>query len=54
VLGRLGRYAHSEAYVAAAAGAAGLAVATMRPEMIRLEMGQPVDGLLVVLERRAA
>jgi predicted TPR repeat methyltransferase len=53
-LGRLGRYAHTDGHVAAAAGAAGLTVAAMRPEPIRLEGGVPVPGLFVVLELRAA
>jgi len=53
-LGRLGRYAHSDTHIAAAAAAAGLAVLAMRPEAVRLEAGVPVPGLLVILQRPAA
>jgi predicted TPR repeat methyltransferase len=53
-LGRLGRYAHTEGHVVTAAGAAGLAVTTLRREAVRLEGGAPVPGLFVVLERKDA
>ena len=53
-LGRLGRYAHTEAYVEAAAAAAGLAVVRQAAETVRLEIGLPVRGLLVTLEGAAA
>jgi predicted TPR repeat methyltransferase len=51
-LGRLGRYALTEGHIIATARAAGLSVAAMRPEAVRLEGGEPVPGLFVVLERR--
>jgi predicted TPR repeat methyltransferase len=53
-LGRLGRYAHGEAHVAAAAAAAGLRVALLRAETVRLEVDVPVAGLFVTLERLGA
>jgi predicted TPR repeat methyltransferase len=53
-LGRLGRYAHSHAHIAAAAEAAGLAVMSAREEAVRLESGVPVTGLIVVLEGPSA
>jgi len=52
-LGRLGRYAHSAAYVAAVGRDAGLTLAALHSETVRLEMGLPVAGLLVALERGA-
>jgi predicted TPR repeat methyltransferase len=54
VLGRLGRYAHDPAYVAAAAANSGFVVRECRPETIRTEAGAPVAGLLAVLQRPAA
>ena len=53
-LGSLGRYAHGEAHVRAAAAGAGLHVAALRRETMRLEQGEPVHGLLVILERPPA
>ena len=50
-LGRLGRYAHGDAHVAAAAAAAGLVAVSVRAEPVRLEGGMPVPGLIVTLER---
>lgn len=46
-LGRLGRYAHAEAYVLAAAEDAGLVVSRVEREIQRLEAGAPVAGLIV-------
>jgi len=53
-LGPLGRYAHSEAHIMAAAGAAGLTVAAMPVETVRLEVDVPVAGLIVTLQRPPA
>jgi predicted TPR repeat methyltransferase len=53
-LGRRGRFAHTRNHIAAAADAAGLKVAVLRPEIIRLEAGVPVPGLFAVLERTRA
>jgi len=52
-LGRMGRYAHSEAHVLAAGREAGLTLASMREDVLRLDGGAPVQGLVVVLERLA-
>jgi predicted TPR repeat methyltransferase len=53
-LGWLGRYAHTQDHVILAAAQAGLTVAAMRREVIRVEDGVPVQGLFVVLQARAA
>jgi predicted TPR repeat methyltransferase len=53
-LGRLGRYAHAAHHVAQAARDAGLGVAELRDEAIRLEAGVPVPGLFVTLTKEAA
>jgi len=50
-LGRGGRYAHGADHVAAAAGAAGLAVATLEDAVLRREAGADVPGRLVVARR---
>lgn len=42
-----GRYCHSEAYVRQALADSGLQVREIRAEVLRLELGQPVDGLVV-------
>ena len=49
VLGEDGRYAHADAAVAARAGAAGLAVALLRPAAVRRENGRDVPGRVVLL-----
>jgi len=49
--GRLGRYAHARSYVARAADAAGFRCLTLDRETLRYEAGDPVTGLIVVLER---
>ena len=54
LLGHLGRYAHTDAHIEAAAEAAGLAVVARRTETVRMEIGLPVPGLLVTLARLAA
>jgi predicted TPR repeat methyltransferase len=46
-----GRYSHTEAYVRDAVAAAGLRVRELVPEPLRLELGEPVAGLLVVVEQ---
>jgi predicted TPR repeat methyltransferase len=46
-----GRYSHSEAFVAEAAAAAGLAVLRNVPIVPRSEHGKPVDGRLCVLRK---
>jgi predicted TPR repeat methyltransferase len=48
------RYAHAEAYVREALGAAGLAVAHLAETPVRSEKGVPVDGLVVVAQPRDA
>jgi len=50
-LHRQGRYAHSVAYVTAAALQAGFAVHSLEREVLRFEADSPVAGILVVLER---
>jgi predicted TPR repeat methyltransferase len=50
-LGRQGRYAHAEHYVARAAAASGLTVRRAVPEILRNEADAPVFGLIVVLQR---
>jgi predicted TPR repeat methyltransferase len=42
------RYRHSEAYLREALGAAGLVPVILRPEVLRTDGGQPVNGFLVV------
>ena len=49
-LGRQGRYGHTEAYVRAAASAAGFAIAELAAETQRFENEAPVPGLFAVLE----
>ena len=46
-LGRQGRYAHAEAYIVAAATAAGCVVNRVDHEALRFEADAPVDGLIV-------
>lgn len=46
-LGRQGRYAHAEAYVVAAATAAGLTVSKVEHQTLRFEADAPVAGLIV-------
>ncbi|SMH45421.1 methyltransferase [Azospirillum agricola] len=46
-----GRYAHREAYVRAALAAAGLAVASLGRDTLRLESGVPVAGLVVLARK---
>ena len=48
-----GRYSHTEGYVRDALTSAGLQVLEIEPETLRLELGEPVAGLLVVAERSA-
>jgi predicted TPR repeat methyltransferase len=49
--GRLGRYAHSARYAAAAAAACGFRCLALDRETLRYEAGGAVAGLLMVLER---
>lgn len=51
VLQRNGRYNHGEPYVRGALAAAGLAARSIATETLRMEVGQPVAGLLVVAGR---
>ncbi len=51
VLGRMGRYAHDAAYIAATAESLGFRCLTCDREALRHEGGDPVAGLLIVLER---
>jgi predicted TPR repeat methyltransferase len=53
-LGRLGRYGHSAAYVERAASSAGFVIREAERETLRCEMGAPVPGLIIALQRRAA
>jgi predicted TPR repeat methyltransferase len=48
-----GRYSHTERYVRDAVGSAGLHLREIGPETLRLELGEPVAGLLVVASRSA-
>lgn len=48
-----GRYSHTERYVRDALTAAGLHILAVAPETLRLELGEPVAGLLAVAERSA-
>ena len=52
-LHRQGRYAHAPDLVRAGLAAAGLAALEMREEPLRLDFGQPVEGLLIVARRAA-
>ena len=54
VLGPLGRYAHAPSYVHAGAERAGFRVRKMHPEALREEALEPVQGLIVTLERASA
>lgn len=49
-LGTDGRYAHADAHVIAAAGAAGLAVRVLREATVRFEGGRPVPGRIAALQ----
>jgi predicted TPR repeat methyltransferase len=51
LLGKQGRYAHSPAYLAQVARAAGFVVRATEPQSLRLEAESPVPGLIAVLER---
>ena len=42
-----GRYSHTQAYVGAALSAAGLATVAVERVVLRMELGVPVDGILV-------
>lgn len=48
-LNRHGRYSHTAGHVAAAAGAAGLSVVRSDGAVLRMEAGEPVAGLVVLL-----
>jgi predicted TPR repeat methyltransferase len=48
-----GRYAHAPDLVREGLAAAGLLVAEMRPEVLRTDLGEPVDGFLVVARNRS-
>jgi predicted TPR repeat methyltransferase len=48
-----GRYSHTELYVRDALAAADLQIREIQPETLRLELGEPVAGLLIVAERSA-
>jgi predicted TPR repeat methyltransferase len=48
-----GRYSHTERYVRDAVASAGLQVREIEHESLRLELGEPVAGLLVVAQRSA-
>jgi predicted TPR repeat methyltransferase len=48
-----GRFCHGAAYVQAALAMAGLVDATIEAIILRLECGEPVDGLLVTARRFA-
>src|SRR5206468_1507050 len=48
-LNRHGRYSHTPAYVAATASAAGLSMVRSDGAALRMEAGEPVAGLVVVL-----
>ena len=52
-LGRMGRYAHSEAHVIAAARDAGLEIVSLDEDTLRLDGSAPVCGLVAVLGRAA-
>jgi predicted TPR repeat methyltransferase len=46
------RYAHAERYVRGVLAASGLTVASFATDTIRMDRGEPVDGLIVVAEIR--
>ncbi|MCA9131852.1 MAG: tetratricopeptide repeat protein [Planctomycetales bacterium] len=48
-----GRFSHTRPFVSAALGQAGLSVCDMRLETLRMEVHQPVEGLLVTARKRA-
>lgn len=48
------RYAHSEGYVRRLLGDAGLAIASFETATIRIDRGEPVEGLIVVAVRSKA
>ncbi|MBV9750634.1 MAG: methyltransferase domain-containing protein, partial [Acetobacteraceae bacterium] len=50
-LGRMGRYAHSEAHVTAAARDAGLKTISLDEDVLRQDGPAPVRGFVAVLER---
>ncbi|MDE2198499.1 MAG: methyltransferase domain-containing protein [Rhodospirillales bacterium] len=50
-LSRLARYQHKLPYVSRAAEAAGFSIATLQPDILRNEDGQPVRGAIVALRR---
>ena len=52
-LGTMGRYVHSRPYILAAAEAAGLEAVAVAGDVLRLEGGAPVPGLVVTLARSA-
>jgi predicted TPR repeat methyltransferase len=52
-LGTHGRYAHRAAYLMTTAQAAGLSVLALENQVVRREAGEPVAGLLAVLQRRS-
>ncbi len=52
-LGRMGRYAHSEAHVTAAARDAGLKIISLDEDTLRHDGSAPVQGFVAVLERAA-
>lgn len=51
-IGRTGHYSHRQDYVRRAAIAAGLVPLVLRREALRFDAGEPVEGLLLVCERR--
>ncbi len=53
VLGADGRYAHSDAHLRDAAGAAGLALRVLEPAAVRHEGGRPVPGRVIALQHAA-
>jgi predicted TPR repeat methyltransferase len=46
-----GRYSHTEAYLRAVLGGAGLTILSIEASELRLEAGDPVQGFVVVAER---
>jgi predicted TPR repeat methyltransferase len=50
-MGPHGRYVHTETYVAAALAAAGLLKREVAPEVLRSELGNEVQGMVVVAQR---
>jgi predicted TPR repeat methyltransferase len=51
VLGPRGRFVHEAGYIGRAARTAGFAVRAIDAKVLRQELGEPVQGLLFVLER---